>query len=126
MESRKEYLLLLVLFVLCLCGKCQTVDSVRDYINTTDLQAKGIVLKQSVLETGWYKSYSCRERHNLFGFRYKGEYLVFDKWEDSVDYYVRWQKRHYKGGDYYQFLEDRGYAEDQEYIRKLQRINLNR
>jgi len=124
MENRKEYLLLLILFVLCLCGKCQKVESVRDYINTTDLKAKEIVLKQSILETGWYKSYSCRERHNLFGFRYKGKYLVFDKWQDSVDYYVRWQKRHYKEGDYYKFLEDRGYAEDKEYIRKLQMINL--
>ncbi len=51
-------------------------------------------------------------------------YLIFDSWQDSIAYYQRWQKRHYKGGDYYQFLTDRGYATDKNYINKLKQITV--
>lgn len=122
----KEILLLIILFALCAVGQSQTKDSVREYIEQSDIHHKEIVLRQSIQETGWYKSYSCRVRNNLFGFSYKGKYLEFDHWKESVDYYSRWQSRHYKSGNYYDFLIDRGYAEDPEYINKLKRINIRR
>ena len=124
MEERKITILLILLFVLCLVGKLssQTIESLRERLNESEVQHKDIVLRQAILETGWLTSYSCRKRHNLFGFRYKGKYLEFDSWEESVAYYERWQKRHYKGGDYYKFLEDRGYATDQSYVSKLKKI----
>ena len=124
MEERKITILLIVLFILCLVGKLssQTIESLRERLNESEVQHKDIVLRQAILETGWLTSYSCKKRHNLFGFRYKGKYLEFDSWEESVDYYERWQKRHYKGGDYYKLLKDRGYATDQSYVSKLKKI----
>lgn len=122
----KINILFLVLLILCLIGKLssQTIESLRTQLNASEIQHKDIVLKQAILETGWLSSYSCKNRHNLFGFRYRGKYLEFDTWQESVEYYSRWQKRHYKGGDYYKFLKDRGYATDPEYITKLKSIKL--
>lgn len=122
----KINILFVVLLILCLIGKLssQTIESLRTQLNTSEIQHKDIVLKQAILETGWLTSYSCKKRHNLFGFRYKGKYLEFPSWEQSIEYYSRWQKRHYKGGDYYKFLKDRGYATDPEYITKLKSIKL--
>jgi len=125
-EDMKINILFVVLLILCLIGKLssQTIESLRTQLNASEIQHKDIVLKQAILETGWLSSYSCKNRHNLFGFRYRGKYLEFDTWQESVEYYSRWQKRHYKGGDYYKFLEDRGYATDPEYITKLKSIKL--
>ena len=128
--DKKINLLALILFILCLIGytlegTTQALNEVRDYIeDSTDIKHADIVLRQSVLETGRYTSYSCKVRHNLFGFRYNHKYLVFSNWKQAVKYYERWQKRKYKGGDYYQFLKDVGYATDPEYTKKLKRIRL--
>ena len=127
-EDMKINILFVVLLILCLIGKLssQTIESLRTQLNASEIQHKDIVLKQAILETGWLSSYSCKNRHNLFGFRYRGKYLEFDTWQESVEYYSRWQKRHYKGGDYYKFLKDRGYATDPEYITKLKSKKLDR
>jgi len=126
MEDTKINILFVLLFILCLIGKLssQTIESLRTHLNASEVHHKEIVLRQAILETGWLTSYSCKNRHNLFGFRYRGEYLEFDSWQESVDYYQRWQKRHYKGGDYYKFIKDRGYATDPDYITKLKHIKL--
>lgn len=91
-----------------------------------DVKHPEIVLRQSILETGWFKSYSCKKRHNLFGFWYKGKYKEFDTWKQSVTYYKKWQTKHYKNQDlnYYDFLVKRGYAADPNYISKLKSIKL--
>jgi uncharacterized FlgJ-related protein len=111
----------------------QTYDEVKNYIYEQDsLEHKEIVLRQAVLETGWFKSYNCKKRHNLFGFRWKPwvsetnkhGYIIFDDWKESVDYYVRWQGRHYDGGDYYAFLDEVGYATSPTYIQKLKGIKI--
>ena len=107
----------------CTQSKCEVDSVIRSY----GIKHPDVVLKQSILETGWYESYSCKERHNLFGFYYKGKYLEFDTWEDSVAYYARWQARHFDDDccdDYYDFLVRRGYAEDPEYINKLKSIKI--
>jgi len=80
-----------------------------------------IVLAQSVLETGHYKSKLTRTHNNLFGFRTKNGYLKFNSWADCCAYYKRWQDRHYKTSkysNYYIFLRKIGYAEDPNYIPK--------
>ena len=86
-----------------------------------------VVLRQAILETGWFKSYSCRERNNLFGFWYKKKYIEFESWKLSVSYYKEWQDRHYKDDnqDYYAFLIKKGYAEDPSYVRKLKSIKIS-
>ena len=119
--------ILLTMFIFSLTANSQSKCEVDSVIRSYNIKHPEVVLKQSILETGWYKSYSCRERHNLFGFRWKGKYLEFDSWEDSVAYYARWQARHFDDNccdDYYEFLVRRGYAEDKEYVKKLKSIKV--
>lgn len=80
-----------------------------------------IVYGQARLETGNFKSKYFKERNNLFGFRARNGYMHFRDWRHCVVYYANWQKKHYKSGDYYQFLIDINYAEDTSYIKKLKR-----
>ena len=109
----------------------QSVTEVWNYAHSIGIKHDEIVVAQSVLETGWYKCESCSlDYNNLFGFKYKGEYLKFEHWKMSVIYYKDWQRKLYKGGDYYEFLKciDFGngchtYAEDMNsYIQKLEEI----
>ena len=133
-QDRRYYLLMLIIFTLCsihLSVKAQTVNEVRTELERLGVKHVDIVLKQSILETGWYKSYNCKTRNNIFGFRLsinigrynKYGYLEFDSWQQGCKYYYDWQDRHYNGGDYYTFLKRRGYAEDPNYINKLKKIN---
>ena len=63
------------------------------------------VLRQSILETGWYECIDCSmDVNNLFGFRWKGKYIAFDNWRESVSYYKHWQERWYDGRSYEDFL----------------------
>ena len=84
-----------------------------------------IVLAQSKLETGNYKSKLTKTHNNIFGFRTKKGYIKFASWRESVAYYKRWQDKHYKRHKhktYYNFLTTIGYAEDPNYITKVKRI----
>lgn len=52
-----------------------------------------IVLAQAILETGWFTSPVCRNKHNLFGLTNPrtGKYFEFDHWTESVwAYYTRY------------------------------------
>lgn len=90
-----------------------------------DVKHPEIALRQSILETGWYDCKHCSlDENNIFGFYYKGKYIKFDTWQESVAYYKRWQTRHYKGGDYYTFLKKVGYASDPSYIRLLKSLKI--
>ena len=103
-----------------------TVENVKAAIIEAGIQHTEIVLKQAILETGWLKCTKCSlTRNNIFGFYYKKKYISFDNWLDCVDYYKRWQDRHYKGGDYYQFLKDVGYATSPTYVQKLKQIKVH-
>ena len=83
-----------------------------------------IVIAQSLLETGYYTSRVCWECKNLFGLRRPsdGSYYKFDRWEDSVKAYRDYVQYKYKGGDYLQFLNRIGYAEDKSYVLKVRQI----
>jgi hypothetical protein len=110
---------------LTLSAVSQSVDSVRAEIMNYGILEGEIVLRQSIEETGWYGCTDCSmDDNNIFGFRWKGEYLKFDTWQDCIRYYADWQDRHYKGGDYYEFLEDRGFATNPKYIGNLKSIKL--
>mgnify|MGYP000421270812 FL=1 len=100
----------------------QTKEEVYEYLVSIDCKFPEIVTAQSILETGHFKSYSCRVRHNLFGLRYNNKYFIFDSWEESCDAYIGKVQYKYKSGDYYVFLEKLGYASDPDYCKKLKKI----
>ena len=83
-----------------------------------------IVIAQALLETGYFTSRVCWECNNLFGLRRPsdGKYYEFERWEDSVKAYRDYVQYKYKGGDYFQFLNRIGYAEDKTYVTKVRQI----
>lgn len=101
-----------------------TIPNLLAEIKKNNIKYPKIVLAQAILETGWFKSSVCRNKHNLFGLtnpRTK-EYYEFNHWTESVKaYYTKVQYR-YKSGNYLLWLRDIGYAEDKGYIRAIIRV----
>ena len=91
-------------------------------INELKIKEPNIVLAQSKLETGNFSSYLFLKSNNLFGFRGWSSYHKYDDWQSSVKAYKKWQDKNYKGGNYYSFLINVGYAEDSLYIQKLKQF----
>ena len=77
-----------------------------------------IVLAQAILETGWFRSSVCLNKHNLFGLTNPrtGKYYEFNHWTESVRAYYTKVQYKYKGGNYLLWLDKIGYAEDPNYI----------
>ena len=89
----------------------------KDIIRNGILYPK-IVLAQAILETGWFRSSVCRNKHNLFGLTnpHTGKYYEFNHWTESVRAYHTKVQYKYKGGNYLLWLDEIGYAEDPNYI----------
>jgi len=104
-----------------------TIPNLLAEIEKNGIKYPKIVLAQAILETGWFKSAVCRNKHNLFGLtnpRTK-DYYEFNHWTESVKaYYTKVQYR-YKSGNYLLWLRDIGYAEDKGYIRAIIRVMKN-
>lgn len=98
-----------------------TIPNLLAEIKKNGIKYPKIVLAQAILETGWFKSSVCRNKHNLFGLtnpRTK-DYYEFNHWTESVKaYYTKVQYR-YKGGNYLLWLDKIGYAEEKTYVRAL-------
>ena len=124
--------LLLVSILVSGAFNAQTVDEVRLEIDKYEFQEehKPIILAQSILETGWYKSYWCKEHGNIFGLtkriKDKRGPQVFNGWRKSVRSYYNQIYIKYTvikpPKDYYAFLVELPYAMDPLYISKLKKI----
>lgn len=102
-----------------------TLKNVYQQLLNDSIKYPDIVLKQIIVETGWLKSKYCIQYNNLTGFRGKNGYKKYNNWKDCIKDYKRWQDKHYKGGDYYNFLLKIGYSEKGiEYINYLKRIKI--
>ena len=95
-----------------------TIPSLYKEIIRNGILYPKIVLAQAILETGWFRSSVCRNKHNLFGLTNPrtGKYYEFNHWTESVQAYYTKVQYKYNGGNYLLWLEDIGYAEDSRYI----------
>ena len=83
-----------------------------------------IVLAQAILETGWFRSSVCRNKHNLFGLTNPrtGKYYEFNHWTESVRAYYTKVQYKYKGGNYLLWLVEIGYSENSNYIKTIIKV----
>lgn len=96
--------------------------SFRKELGSLGIECSNIVYAQAKLETGNFKSDLFLKNNNLFGFRGKsGKWMKFNSWQDCCKYYKEWQVKRYRGGDYYKFLVNIGYAEDTSYVKKVKK-----
>jgi hypothetical protein len=133
-KSNHKFILIIGIFMLIVSVRLNAqrpanlilLDSVFDYVCEKKIQHSNIVMRQIILETGWLKSKFLMSKNNIFGFRYK-KYLSFNSWRDCVDYYKKWQDKHYKdpNEDYYKFLLRIKYAVSN-YPKNLKKINFNK
>lgn len=101
-----------------------TIENLYKVLDKYDVKFKKIVIAQALLETGHFTSPLCLQSHNLFGLRHPsdGSYYTFDTWEESIKAYKDDVQYKYDGGDYYDFLNRIGYAQDPKYTSKVMRI----
>lgn len=101
-----------------------TIPNLYQEIIRNGIRHPKIVLAQAILETGWFRSPLCRNRHNLFGLTNPktGKYYEFNHWTESVQAYYTKVQYKYKGGNYLLWLHKIGYAEDPRYVCSVIRI----
>lgn len=104
-------------------------EGLEEALSYYGLEHKDIVYAQAVLETGHFKSKVCLNYNNLFGLydsRSK-DYYKFNHWTESIVAYKEWvQTKYQPPNNYYTFLEEINYAEDENYTKLLKEIVKNR
>ena len=101
-----------------------TIPNLLAEIKKNNIKYPKIVLAQAILETGWFKSSVCRNKHNLFGLTNPrtGKYYEFNHWTESVSAYKSKVQYKYSGGNYLLWLDKIGYAEEKTYVRALIKV----
>ena len=102
------------------------VEQVFQAICQAGIRNPTIVMRQAILETGWFRSPFLMTRNNLFAFR-RGNYLRFDHFEHSVQFYKAWQDRNMpkEVPDYFLFLDQIQYGSP-DYTSHIKNISWNR
>lgn len=116
-----------------------SIELLKEYLELVYPNSSNVVIKQFVLETGWFKSKIFRENNNICGMklpykRYtkatgkKYKHAAYNHWTDSVDDYFLLIKYHTDKGmdtsDYYEFLLNINYASNTSYTDILRCINV--
>jgi len=103
-------------------------NDVYCYMKSVGIKNPEIVLRQAIYESGHFKSAVCLKKNNIFGFRSMVIYKSFKTWQECVDYYKRWQDRHYTDSteEYYHFLQRINYSgfKDFNYAKQLQKVRI--
>ena len=101
-----------------------TIPNLYQEIIRNGIRHPKIVLAQAILETGWFRSPLCRNRHNLVGLTNPrtGKYYEFNHWTESVRAYYTKVQYKYTGGNYLLWLHKIGYAEDPRYVREVMKV----
>lgn len=103
-------------------------NEVYCYMKGIGIKNADIVLRQAIFESGHFKSAICKKKNNIFGFRSAVIYKSFKSWQDCVDYYKKWQDKHYKDTteEYYHFLQRINYSglKNYNYPKQLQQIKI--
>lgn len=100
-------------------------EGINEALDFYNIHHKNIVLAQTILETGNYKSHICLKYNNLFGLynSKKKQYYKYNHWSESVLAYKRLiQKKYRPNEDYYAFLQRIHYAENPNYIKILKEL----
>jgi len=117
---------LLLMSVKGLCGIDE--NEVYCYIRKAGIRNPEIVLRQAIYESGHFTSRVCNTKNNIFGFRSTLIYKSFTRWQDCVDYYKKWQDRHYTDSteEYYHFLQRINYSGYKEfsYSKQLKKVKI--
>ena len=116
-----------------------TKEKLVETLKDLNVKFPHIVLAQSIVETGHWKSKIFRENHNLFGMKQarvrintaigtQNNHALYDTWTESVYDYAFYQCR-YLGSikteaEYFNYL-NKSYAEDTNYVETLKKTIKN-
>ena len=116
----RKFILVIMLFV---CNLLYANDSIQYevpelneknvliQIKKHEIPHPHIVLAQSKLESGNYKSKLTKTHNNIFGIKRGNKYKKYKNYIECIADYKRLISSRYKGGDYYEFLDKIKYAE---------------
>ncbi len=84
----------------------ELADRVFSSICANQIKFPEWVMKQAILETGWFRSSFLMQKNNVFGFKNR-TYLKFLDVEESIRYYKDWQDKKMPSDtqNYLEFLE---------------------
>lgn len=125
-----KYLITLILIVLLQVKSSAqkkeklTHQIVYNKIIESGLKHPKIILKQSIHESGNFKSKAAINKNNILGIMKGSRIRYFSSVEECLLFYKERIQNRYNGGDYYMFLKRIGYAEDKNYTQKLKNTPL--
>ena len=124
------------LYLLILLSNTTPIDKLKCiYLLNYETLEQEITSAIIMFETGRMNCKNCAltTHNNLTGFMWKGKYIKYNNYTESIKSYIKWQnkryipyKKKYPNNDYYQFLEHIYYCNNpKNYVKMLKYINKN-